>query len=196
MIINYNIMYANLRLPITHGKIIHCLNSLINKRLIFQGFKCKTLITDHEYLINEKRIDNWSKRREQTTSSLVFYNFDNKEDIEGILDGSVDISRNITKGCGIHKVTPALRTEDWKENTVVCEVLREGLDGFDHMSYDKMFNVDAQLIYPKYFIKTKINKSNENYGLFDRCMMQFEENHRVFYEIDEDDDDIFLKNII
>lgn len=189
-------MYAISRFPITHGKIIRCLNGLINRRFVFQGHKCNVLVTGHEYLINEKRFENWSKRREQSASSLVFYNFNDENDIEGILDGSIDVSKNITKGCGIHKLNYKLNAKQWEKNTIVCEVLHDGSNSFIHNPHDQMFNVDSQLIYPKYFIKTEIDKANDNYSFLDRGLMLFEENNKLFYEIKEDEEDVFLKNII
>lgn len=189
-------MYAISRLPIKNGKIIHCLNNLVNRRLVFQGHKCNVLVTGHEYLINEKRFENWSKLRENHSSNLVFFNFNNESNIEGILDGSIDVSKNVTKGCGIHKVNDNFNAKQWEKNTIVCEVLLDGSNSFIHKPNDHMFNVDPQLIYPKYFIKTDIDKAKENYGLLDRGLMFFEENNKLFYEVDEDDNDVFLKNII
>ena len=194
-------MYNTTRQIIKNPKIIHSINNFLKNRIVFRGTKYKIESSDHHYLINEKRHEEWNNQYYQMKekypkrmSELALFNFSDVNDIDNILHGKIDISKHLTKGCANYKENPNLTREKWNDHTIICEIFNQN-PTTDLLKHDIIFKSESKYIYPKFYVKTKIIKDPSDYTLFDKIMLNFDYNMKFEHPFINDADSEFLKNI-
>ena len=152
-------MYQTHKVLIKNPVVLGRINKFIIDRSITNGLS--VAMSDHQYLINEKRFMEWEKLKHKSTeynketgrlinkTELVFHNFEDHYQLDDILEGNVDISKKLTKWLNFKK-------NKQFENTVICEIINNDDVNLDTLSDDQTFEVNSNVLYPKFFVKTSI----------------------------------------